>query len=716
MSIPEDRSRLIETLLVEVESAPGSGHFVVDDRLRAEEVTLGCDDTISTAKISVKLDNDFDTADARMKYRGDCRVAVRTAAVDPAESEVLFEGYPPNQEAGWDAYPRRVSRVFGFVARHVYERLSKDIRSQVYGRQMRNGAICEGLIDDPENFAGKSVLIDALPCIFNPNGVPNCDPVPLQITLDDGSVRRLYVFTYDDDPQAIPWTYLNALRYLFRFYAPREGPVGEGNLYSSTDVYVEVSPEEAMADASLPPLAGSLLRAADSLVCEAVNLVEAMALVARRAAVHVTPETVNEDGRVSTRLRIWSPSEADVKYLSLARGGRYADGSPRYDVSEKSAVEVLADNNVHRAGFGFDASRIVNAPIVIGDVKEYEMTVPLVPGWLPESNLDNVAPVDRAAAKASAMTPAEIAAAGDEASEDEFFKKYHRQGEDFKFNLHVARLWVLNEDGRYDSSYERNAPFDEYQPFDFSQVADVSVTTRGAWTRRSRRLRQPITKTAEGQEFGVWVEISFDGGATWYQQTGGVRVLPDQVGIYFEVDIPTAVTPPEVDPETQNLWYAIIDQTCRVRATGVIESDERIAFRFPAGQARSPLLQVNSSITRRPDLFQFASRTGTTDVLAQVNPEATDIGRDDTSSAEDLARRLAWQFQDRRVEGAPAIPWLETGYVIGDRIAGVRGQGLSFATQVGDEAEYPAVVGVKWRLAGGRYETELALEFTDLDR
>ncbi len=67
-----------------------------------------------------------------------------------------------------------------------------------------------------------------------------------------------------------------------------------------------------------------------------------------------------------------------------------------------------------------------------------------------------------------------------------------------------------------------------------------------------------------------------------------------------------------------------------------------------------------------------------------------------------------------KVDAAPAIPWLDTTFGIGDRIAGVRGQEISLAATIGASARYPSVVGKRYRLANGRYETELLLERTEV--
>ena len=58
------RSRETALLVAALESSPGSGVYEIDERLRVEEVSLGNDQEISTARLSVRLDESFDTAAA----------------------------------------------------------------------------------------------------------------------------------------------------------------------------------------------------------------------------------------------------------------------------------------------------------------------------------------------------------------------------------------------------------------------------------------------------------------------------------------------------------------------------------------------------------------------------------------------------------------------------------------------------------------------------
>jgi len=707
MSVMVSRSQRAERLIVGVETAYGSSDFQVDERLRVEEVWQRSDKAVSKATIAVRLDDTFDSEEARRRYHPDRRIVVMTEDPDPACRAFLFEGYSPVQVSRWDGRIGRDGEWYVFEAEHVFERLSRASESLVYGRYVRNGVIEDGLQSDPDAYADKSVLMTALPCTFNPDGVPNRAQVPLTVSTPNDGSRFIHLFSWDDS-SAAKWTYATVLRYLVWFYRIKEGPVFEGNVFEVTDALATGS---AIAG---DPLSEALAREPVSLTCEATNLVEALSLLASAAGIHITAETSNSGGRPVTTLRVWSSRSGSLRRLYLARGDCTSQGDLWYDASEHSVSEVLSANNTYRGEVAWDHRGIVNYPFVMGDVKRYEMTMPLCPGWEPTTNLDNVDEVDRAAAKALSLTPTQVKALGDAAATNDWYSKYHSQGSDFADYADVARLWVLNEDGAFSgTTYNRNAPFDDYQPFDFSTVADATATGSDAWMRRARRLLNTLSISKDGRSLGVWAEVSFDSGATWQPISSKVRVLSDRVGIYFDYDNPTEITPVDLDSEDQNMWYAIVDQTYRVRVTGLIESDERVMGTFLPGYLKSPTLQINAMMVRRPKSFRYETRSHTTNVL--VSDEAFDgVERDDTEAIATLARQLAEINQDREVRVLPMIPWIETGYAIGDRIAEVRGRHLRFATTMGSQTEYPAVIERRFVLQDSRYETVLTLGVTEV--
>ncbi len=696
------RSARADHLLTFVETAAGSGVFEVDPRVRVEEVRQRADVAPGAATLLVLLDDTFDGVAARRHYHPDRRIRVTTDLPHGASREILFEGYAPLHAARWDGRIDREEESFRFEADHVFDRWSQSAEAQVYGRFARNGEIEDGLQSDPGTYASRNVHVSALTCVFNPDGLPNRALTPLTIPMPGGDVRDVHPFTYEEDADARPWTYASILRYLLYFHLAGHAPIDTAAVYDATDGLIETNAEPA------GELARRLAREPVSLSCEATTLAEALDLVLASAGVQmrIAHGQVGDHARMAVQL--WVGEEGRAQVIQLARGGRHTDGTPRYDTRDRSAAQVLLENNAHRLDVTWDERDRITSPVIIGGIKHYEMTLPLWPGWAPRTDLDNVNSQDRAAAKSEALLPSDLKALGDLASGAMWFRRYHRQGDLFAAHGDVARLWVLNEDGRFDGAlYNRHAPFDDYQPFDFATVAEASVTRAGAWMRRTRRLLPLVSTSPEGRSLGVWVEVSFDGGATWQPQSGGVRVLQDRAGIYFDVENPTGITPEGYEPAEQNLWYALVDQTFRVRVTATVESDERIVASVEGTSERSRLATVGS-VVRRTSSFHFHSREGTTHALRDITL-AGEEARDDRSAALALVSRLAMAGQAWEVRGLPAIPWIETGYRLGDRVSEVRGQYLRLNTSGGACPAYPVVLERRFVLHGDAYETVLLL-------
>lgn len=696
------RSENAQRLLVSLETAPGSGEFELDPRLRVEEVRQRADRAISSARLSLQIDDEMDCEEARRRYHPERRILVATGEADPASRALLFEGYPPRQSWRWDGRVGGECEEYIFEAEHVLERLTRAPEAMVYGRRVRTGAIEDGLQTEPAAYAGRSALMTALPCVFNPDGVANRAAAPLTVTAPDGQDRAIHIFTWDGDPEAAKWTYGTALRYLVWFHRVKAGPVFEGNIFPVTEWLTSGGANPGGA------LASALAREPVSLSCEATSLAEAMALLAAAAGIHITAETDNLAGRPVTRLRVWAAEDGTCKHLYLALGGRYPDGQPRYATTGRSAAAVLADNNIHRGEVAWEGHGGPQEALVLGDVKRYEMTVPLWPGWLARELLDNVEPAMSLQAKAEALTPAMVHALGPAAAECAWFRQYHREGADFAQNSDVARLWVLNEDGYYTpEGYNRNDPFNDYGPFDFTRVADAAVTSAGAWMRRARRLLPLISRSEHRRRLGVWVEISFDSGVNWQQQPSGIKVLEDRVGIYLDCENPTEIAPAGVDPGVQNLWYALIDGTLRVRVSGVIESDERLIGRAAPQPCSTAGFQVTTTLVRRPKGYQLVSRQHTENALIQVTTAPDE--RDDSQAIAAFAEALRESSSGRGVRAVPAIPWVETAYGLGDRITEIRGRQIRLALGSQSAPRWPAVLERRFVLRDGCYETVLTL-------
>lgn len=678
MTRPLDRAQFAETLDVLIETSPGSGSFVRDDRIRVTEVQSVIGDRLSEARADVRLDDGFDLVDARERFNSDLRLVV--AAGDSADGgrRILFDGYPVVQQSSRRGGPRRAQNRYEISAIGVLSRWAQDSRSWVFGRRMRNGLIEDGLAGSPDLFVGQSLLVSALPCVFNLDDAPNRSAEPVVVVDAAGRSHRIFVFTYEGDPTAKRWSLLDALRYLVWFYHTSDGPIAINAFMNSTAAAVGVDPLDRGPFIPATAALDRLLADASDLNCEATNLVEAINLVVGAAGLLAGVESKVEEGAVRCSFRVFAANDGRLRSLEMAWGGRYADGSPRYDTSQLTAGDVTRDNQLVDVDIRWRHDEVVTAPTVVGGVKRFEITVPLVPGWVPEIDLDNVALVDRDDAKSLAATPDIEEFLGDLVEDIPWYQKYHRRGSDFEAHRDVGRLWVLNEDGAFDgATYNRNAPFDDYQPFDFSTVADDSVTKRGRWSRRLRPLLASLTRDDDGSALGVVVEVSYDSGATWHPPVGAVAVDKIRAAIRFNVPNPTAMVEPDGDFLVTNLWYALIDQTFRVRATAVFESDDRLVVSHSPNPAAAATLRRNGALIYEPRQYELASREGTTNALVAAYPSRQIDEADDTRDAALAARRLAGEQQSGIVEVTARIPWIDDALELGDRIEGIEGRDVS---------------------------------------
>ena len=703
MAAPKARSGWAERVEVAVERSAGSGAFEVDDRLRADRVESLADGRLAEARIAVRTDHVFTAADAVARFHSDRRMIVRT------KESVLFDGHPVMSRLDWRSRSAgrstgRRSRTSGdgqglqLILEHVTGRLGRDAAAQIIGRRVRDAAILDGMAIDPAAWAGASTLVTGLPCVFNLDGVGNCDPVPIEVDDGAGGVRKIHVFADDARPDAVAWTFARTLRYLFYFYNCSNRPVDALEVFALTDDLVERSSEGREALLGSDDLAHALLGAPDTLVAEATSLLEALSLFSAASGVRFSAESEPAGAGVRTHWRIWTAKSGEIRELRLAVAARDAQGQPLYDPAGVPVVELFDDNNLSASEITWDARRIAATAIVVGDVKRYEIEAELLPGWLPEPGLDNVDVSLRADEKSKALPDEQIKAMGPSVADAPWYRMYHRDGAEFSEHWQVGRLWVLNEAGAYaDSIFARNAPFDSYAPFDLSAVGS------GPWMRRSRRL-MPVASPPAGVE-QVIVEASFDNGQNWTGLTAGFTVLADEVGLWFNVANLLSIGPG--DGTDSNLWYALIDQTCRVRVRALIESDERLFVGQPASTA--PSLLRNATVSYAPERFRFVQHLADVGAPAGANGTADSRNRNDLGLMQAVARSLAEVHGNRAVVGRAMIPWLDSEYRLGDRLVGVRGPGVGFAAEREPSERHACVIGKRFHLGPDRFETELLL-------
>jgi hypothetical protein len=329
-------------LAAALETSPGSGVFEGDERLRVEEVRLRSDGDVSTATVSVRLDDGFGMAEAAGRYHADLRILVRREHSESALRRAVFEGHPAHR-LQWDGLAGRGDESFAMTVEHAFERLARTIEGQVSGRHEHNGAATGGWAERVTLNAGAS-------CSFNAGGTGNCSSTPVTVADRAGVSRSVYVFAAGSDPSPVAWSCGRALRYLFWFHTPGHGPVFEGNVFTATEGSVDLTAGQMEAFTRGRVLDRAMVGEVNGLNCEGKDAVAALRSWGEASGVHLTGETVDlSEGRSESRLRIWANDEGPVCPLRLARGGVDASGVAYYDVGAKTVREIARENDTYRA-------------------------------------------------------------------------------------------------------------------------------------------------------------------------------------------------------------------------------------------------------------------------------------------------------------------------------------------------------------------------------
>jgi len=458
---------------------------------------------------------------------------------------------------------------------------------------------------------GNAERVEGLPLVFNPDGRPNASD-----QLYNPATGDAYSVFAPNGAGAAAWTLDEAIAYLLCEHG------------ASDDVDVP-SPNEVRAAVDALVIRDVSLEGQTLL--EALNAL--LELVGGRTVVTAEPNTTG----ISRRLEIWYPGRAPLVWFAHQSPGQ------QYEPAATNFAAL-------RAHMRFDAAP--RCYVARGDLKVYESTFDLVPGWddaLATHNPDDFNP---------STNP------------------------DFDTVRDVFRKWVLNEAGEYSES-----------PYGRGPAPDLASLFEGApYVRRHRRLLPCLSRDALGRSRGVYVEVSLDGGASWERMNLGVRILKDECGLYLTDD----PLPPRY------LMATMREQAC-VRVTAAVEADAVLAVEFPP----EALIEVPGR-TRHlnvPAGYRYRRVAPTSRFWGQAGADEAD----DSARLEDLVR--AAYEADRRTP-APTrieIPYLAMGHRVGQRVLGVRGRRLDLAREHGACAAAPVIRRVCLTFAPAP-QTELELE------
>lgn len=656
-----------------------------------------------------------------------------------SELEMLFAGYcdkPAYEETNNE---ESTHRGFSFEVESNLKRLSDQRHAQIVGRRMRGAdafkALLEHLDAEPESvyepFGGPEgiVTVPAAPCVFNAEGLGNRAATPIEVAVGDETIK-VHVFADDHDPDAEIWTWAQALGYLWFWHLMARqsgasldelaGLVADGNVWELLQTMVGDPVQKPLwqassADRGAAPapraeaFSYAMLGSPRDFDCDGMSVPEALILLADKSGAHFrikTEEQTSEGdggetqytGKPIDRIYFWARGAGDSK----------PDGHQGFLFQEatiadrgKDAEEILRKHNVTNLRLEVDYTDVIGDPVIYGSERRYEITVLLLPGWLPETTYWDINHGSQAAIDA-AMEAARAHEEGLEPAElklDPWYRRFCKAGAEFAGYADVGRRWVLRESGRYRKAlYGRTSgPFLEawYVPWEPSDAsirhpevqADGSIATRhvaaGEWVYRGRPLEPCLTADAAKRSLGIVVELSWSAGAvdSWTRLTAGCRALEDEAGIYIdEADLLSIKQPGD---EEMTYVEAYLRGLMRVRVTAVICGDGRVEPRLNVNRWGPAMASETSRIFDVSRRFRQNLREGGNSQYAPhlpdgtVNPAAiaheTEKAGDDLAELQRFGEGLLEVITTRQIAGAPVIPWITTEYEVGDSIREIRG-------------------------------------------
>ena len=630
-------------------------------------------------------------------------VTIETARGDRMRDFRLFEGYLQSLEYG--AVPHRRTATLQLV--HIADILRTE--TFILGQYWIDKNGITGLADGTTSLQQITPRpLAGLDCVLNLKGRGNCHTLMLDLpsTVDTGMNWQFPVFCDVHDRQARSWNWACWLLHLLALPRLTGGAgVGEFTRHGFVDLpsfgdqtlyQIIVENDYHLEDADdvggqEDPWARVLLGKPLSHACEGLSWLEALDLTCVRCGLNYHWEsTTDVDGQARWGLRFSIPEA--VRHTKLDLPSTY------YETGDKSWQDVQEDANVMSVNIVEDYRAVVNRVTLAGAPLRREITVELVPGWLPSADWD-VSPDDIDDAVDALGT------AGDKI-DNPWAKKYRRGGDlhnpaqtDGLNHWQVGRLWGLNTLGWWGSDYWRTTgPFTEvsYQLFDLASVrlgAGAAGAEGGQHAVRARRLLNCLTAMSPVAPFSPLVEVSYDGGIRWTLLQAGVQVHRGDLLVYLDTDDLRSVTQRNNDwPNAgMSLPEAYIRGYLHLRVTACIEIDE--CFRLPP--VDSPLSRSNRlrhKLIERDADWAHRLRDDAAGVAmgnSQFNPGSPLYSgqvraahtKDDYQAASAEANRILGHADRVRWKGSAVLPGLvfpfyadgdvQGGYRPGDMISGI---------------------------------------------
>jgi len=640
MSLPTTPHRWAPQLRAWRETGTGTGQFLPDPNINVIHADWSLATVASVAVVDVAIDTDMSLTTALQRYHHGIRICI---ALDET---VVFDGYPQQRE-----YRRTTRKGHGQTAEdrlqitleHTLHQLGKCEQSYISGCYTRRSSNNENSGGSLNNVAVAEPF-DGISCCFNENGNANRARDLLNVAQNNNGAIQIPIFGNGTDTSNVPWTVGDALSYLLYFHASDSAGFDRLALIRQIQKAAShISDDDALRSVLQRELNHELIKER--------FLLDVLREWSQRFEIQIVQQATIRNGIILNEWTIRSDRVAPTGRLPHRDVPRNDVGAPLATPKSTRYGDRVAAAGADDVRIYWDDSVIKPVTIVRGGRRRYTFQAELMPGWLPETGLDNLEASDRTSAKSITLSDADIESMGIALQDETWFQQYHRDGQLFDMHRDVARKWVLNEGGDYASEeFARNAPFADYAPFDFSKLA------AGRWTKRRRQLLPTFEATTNGRE-GVRVEVSFDNGSNWFALRDHYDLLSDECGIWFNASNLLNVAVPELG--NVNLWYALVDQTMRVRVTASVESDERVSVRLTQTGASHP----NGGVAHVRDDARYQSWFDTDGSAL----------RDDEAMLRRDGRAIAAQAGQRRLRAELHYPWLETGLAPGQRVHGLLG-------------------------------------------
>ena len=211
----------------------------------------------------------------------------------------------------------------------------------------------------------------------------------------------------------------------------------------------------------------------------------------------------------------------------------------------------------------------------------------------------------------------------------------------------VYRKWCLNEGGDYSGQ-----PYNQGDVFDFSKVFEG-----GSFAHSRRRFWPALSADEQGKSLAYYLQVSYDGGAIWWQYLYAFNNLLDECGIWLSSD--------QLDMDT---WVAALKGVLKFRITASVVADERVACTVADGPVNSTIPVVDHLITL-PRQFKYRKVSG-----QSIFSGATSEGLGEPDQIDDTG--ALYEYVRHKAQGSGEIietidvqtPCLEFDFAVGDRV------------------------------------------------